>query len=169
MQGRPASASPSEGLTRSGGSGAALGGWGGGLAGCQRQSRAGRSLRRRLDYHRGMSDDAYSQITVPASFDALYRDARQRLTLSRAELLARHEVCEDLAQLLTEPSAARLHELGLSADLVLARTRAALAAEGSAVSAPEAHWVCTRLAELLGWHWEDAMPLPADAGGTRRR
>jgi hypothetical protein len=98
-----------------------------------------------------MSDDDHNQILIPPSFDAVHRDARGRLTLPRAEFRARYELCEDMAQMLVEPCQARLHELGLSEDLILERTQTGLAAEGGGFSAGEATWVVTRLAELLGW------------------
>lgn len=96
-----------------------------------------------------MSDE--SQIHVPPSFEAVYRDARGRLTLPRDDFRARYELCEDMAQLLVEPCQARLHDQGLSEDLILDRTEAGLSADGAGFSAAEATWVTTRLAELLGW------------------
>ena len=105
-----------------------------------------------------MSDE--NQILIPPSFDALYRDARGRLTLPREEFRTRYELCEDMAQMLVEPCQARLHDLGLSEDLILARTEAGLAAEGGGFSAAEATWVVTRLAELLGWPHAGLAPPP---------
>lgn len=105
-----------------------------------------------------MSDE--SQILIPPSFEALYRDARGRLTLPRDEFRARYELCEDMAQLLVERSQDTLHGMGLAEDIVLERTLAGLATEGSGLVADEAAWVVTRLAELLGWPWRD---LPQDA------
>ena len=43
-----------------------------------------------------------NQTFVAESFIALYRDARERLTAPRATIAARHELCEDLANLLIE-------------------------------------------------------------------
>ena len=104
------------------------------------------------------------QILIPPSFEALYRDARGRLTLTREDFRQRYELCEDMAQMLTEPSQGRLHEMGLSEDLILARTRDGLCAgEGAAFSADEAAWIATRLAELLGWDWAEALPAPGAA------
>ncbi|MEN9893063.1 MAG: hypothetical protein RLY78_3358 [Pseudomonadota bacterium] len=100
------------------------------------------------------------QTFIPASFDALYRDARGRLSLPRDDFRQRYELCEDMAQMLVDPSAERLHAMGLSEDLVLARTRDALGAEGGGFSADEAAWIATRLAELLGWTWAEALPAP---------
>ncbi len=107
-----------------------------------------------------MSSDE-SQILIPPSFEAVHRDARGRLTLPRDAFRARYELCEDMAQMLVEPCQARLHDQGLSEDLVLDRTAAGLAAEGSGFNAAEATWVVTRLAELLGWPHAGLVP-PAD-------
>jgi hypothetical protein len=96
-----------------------------------------------------MSDE--SQIHIPPSFEAVHRDARGRLTLPRDDFRARYELCEDMAQMLVEPCQARLHDQGLSEDLVLQRTEAGLAADGAGFSPAEAAWVVTRVAELLGW------------------
>jgi predicted amidophosphoribosyltransferase len=96
-----------------------------------------------------MSDE--SQIHIPPSFEAVYRDARGRMTVSRVEFQARYELCEDMAQLLVEPSQAVHHDQGVDEDAVLARTRAGLASQDAGFSQTEAVWVVTRLAELLGW------------------
>lgn len=106
-----------------------------------------------------MSSDE-NQILIPPSFEAVHRDARGRLTLPRDDFRARYELCEDMAQMLVEPCQARLHDQGLSEDLVLERTEAGLAADGSGFSAGEAAWVVTRLAELLGWPHAALTPLP---------
>ncbi len=105
-----------------------------------------------------MSDE--SQIHIPPSFEAVHRDARGRLQLSRADFRARYELCEDMAQLLVERSQAWLHDQGLSEDLILARTEAGLAADGAGFSPAEATWVATRLAELLGWPHAGLAPAP---------
>lgn len=105
-----------------------------------------------------MSDDY--QIPIPPSFEALYRDARGRLSLPLAEFRGRYELCEDMAQLLVERSQALLHDQGLAEDLVLERTRDGLAGTGSGFSDAEAGWVVTRLAELLGWPWRELPAAP---------
>ena len=116
-----------------------------------------------------MSDEY--QILIPPSFEALYRDARGRLTVPRDEFRARYELCEDMAQLLVERSQETLHGLGLAEDIVLERTLAGLQSEGSGLSAAEAGWVVTRLAELLGWPWRDLPVAPEadEAHGQRHR
>lgn len=96
-----------------------------------------------------MSDDY--QVHIPPSFEALYAGARGRSTLRRAEFRERYALCEDMAQLRVEPSQALHHDLGLSEDLILARTEAGLRQPESGFSEAEAGWVATRLAELLGW------------------
>lgn len=110
-----------------------------------------------------MSDDG--QVLVPPSFMALYlAPGRQRLSASRSEITERHEFCEDLAQMLTEPARTRLWELGITEADVLQRTRQGLLAEGSPVNEAEARWVIRRLAELLDWACDEtgevAMPGP---------
>lgn len=97
-----------------------------------------------------MSED--SQIVVPPSFVALFvPPGRIKPGAPREHIAARHELCEDLAQALTEPAATRQWELGLSEDLVLERMGQGLNAEASGLTAAEARWVLRRLAELLGW------------------
>ena len=92
------------------------------------------------------------QIPIPPSFMALFvPPGKVKPTIGLREMAARYELCEDMAQLLVEPCQARLHEMGLSEDIVLDRTEAGLAGEASGFSAAEAGWITTRLAELLGW------------------
>jgi hypothetical protein len=105
-----------------------------------------------------MSDD--SQILVPPSFEALFRDARGRLGVPRDEFRARYELCEDMAQMLVDRSQELLHQLGLAEDIVLERTLGGLADPASGFSVAEAGWVVTRLAELLGWPWRDLPTAP---------
>jgi hypothetical protein len=108
-----------------------------------------------------MPDDY--QIPIPPSFQALYLDARGRLTLPLAEFRARYELCEDMAQLLVEQSQAVHYEQGVSEDLILERVFAGLLSAGSGFSAAEARWVVTRLAELLQW------PAPRTADPAQGR
>lgn len=99
-----------------------------------------------------MSED--SQIVVPPSFVALFiAPGRSRPSASRDEILARHEHCEDLANLLTEHASTRLWELGVAESDVLERIHRGLLAGDTALPAPEAQWVICRLAELLGWSY----------------
>ena len=99
---------------------------------------------------RPMSDE--NQIPVPPSFVALFvPPGRLKPTEPRAVIAERYELCEDLAQMLTETAQERLHALGITEADVLERLHRGLLAEGSPVSADEAQWVVTRLAELLQW------------------
>ena len=100
------------------------------------------------------------QIHIPPSFEAVYADARGRRTVSVAEFRARYELCEDMAQMLVEHSQAQQHDLGLSDDLILARTGTGLASPESGFSPAEAVWVVVRLAELLGWPHAGLQPPP---------
>ena len=96
--------------------------------------------------------DDPNQIEVPASFLALYANRTgTRLTEPMAVVRERYELCEDLAQMLTEQAATQQFKGGGSGRDVLEGMQRALTNEGSPVQAMEAGWVVTRLAELLGW------------------
>jgi len=96
--------------------------------------------------------DEHSQILVPEAFLDLYRSpGRSRLALPREEIAARHELCEDLAQAMTEHARAMLFGAGLSEDEVLQRCHAGLRGGDAGLAEGEAAWVVHRLAELLDW------------------
>lgn len=106
-----------------------------------------------------MSDE--SQIEIPVSFVALYlAPGRQKPSVPRAELAARYELCEDLAQMLTETARQMEFSLGITEADVLSRCLAGLMVEPAVVNGAEAVWVITRLAELLNW----SAPVSTDAG-----
>jgi Fe2+ transport system protein FeoA len=93
-----------------------------------------------------------SQIVVPRSFiEVFVPPGKIKPTESREVIAARYELCEDLAQMLTEAAQARLFELGIAEQDVLERMHRGLLADAALVSADEARWVIRRLAELLGW------------------
>ena len=102
--------------------------------------------------------DDTSQIQPPPSFAELFRDRSGRLRTPIAEIVARYELCEDLACHLVEQAQALYHSGNSSEEQVLLGMHAGLAAEGSVVSQPEAGWIVQRLAELLEWR---APQLPA--------
>ena len=97
-----------------------------------------------------MSED--NQQALPPSFIALFvPPGRSKPTESRAHIAQRYELCEDLAQLLTEQATTKKWELGVTEADVLLRMHRGLVGEGAVVDAAEATWVVRRLAELLGW------------------
>jgi phage I-like protein len=108
-----------------------------------------------------MSED--SQIVVPPSFVALFvPPGRIKPAAGREHIAARYELCEDLAQMLTEQATMKKWDLGVTEHDVLERFERGLCADDAVVNAAEARWVVRRLAELLGW----PDPGPAvDAGG----
>lgn len=108
-----------------------------------------------------MSDEY--QIEIPPSFYALYTDARHRLTAPMAELRARYELCEDLANHLTEHCRSVHVEIGVDEQEVLQRCRQGLLSPQPMASEAEATWVVTRLAELLMWPAPEAGPPPTKA------
>lgn len=102
-----------------------------------------------------MSDE--SQIDIPPSFLALYlAPGRQKPSLPRAELATRYELCEDMAQMLTETARHMEFGLGIAESDVLSRCLQGLRVEPVVVSEAESVWVVRRLAELLDW------PFPAE-------
>ena len=96
-----------------------------------------------------MSDDY--QIEIPASFQALYVDARGRLSVPLADYRARYELCEDLAQHLVDVARDIHWRMDLPETEVLTRCQQGLLADSGQVNEAEARWVVRRLAELLGW------------------
>lgn len=91
-----------------------------------------------------------NQIVVPPSFLALFATpGGYRLTEPMAVVRERYELCEDLSQLLAE----RLAAASFADDRrdVLQTIRGALAGAGVELPEPQALWIATRVAELLGW------------------
>lgn len=95
--------------------------------------------------------DDTSQIQPPESFAALFRSRAGILKTPIAEVVARYELCEDLACHLVEQAQTVYHAGNSSEEGVLQGFHAALAGEGSVVIAGEAGWIIQRLAELLEW------------------
>jgi hypothetical protein len=96
--------------------------------------------------------DDSNQLEVPPSFLALFTSpSGQRLTQPIAVVRERYDLCEDLAQTLTEQASAALFRTGAAEGEVLQQIQLALSAAQSPVQPIEATWVVTRLAELLGW------------------
>src|SRR3569832_633755 len=96
-------------------------------------------------------DDA-NQIEPPASFAAIYTSADgSRLTRPAGEIIARYELCEDIAQTMSERAATLLATSNDSERQVLVRVREALNGDNRSVTSAESTWVVRRLAELLDW------------------
>lgn len=94
----------------------------------------------------------HSQIVIPPSFVALFvPPGRSRPNAGHAEISARYEFCEDLANLLTEHARLMRWDLGITEDDVLERVQRGLLTPESGLNAAEAQWVLRRLAELLDW------------------
>jgi len=101
-----------------------------------------------------MSDEY--QIDIPQSFINLFvAPGSGKLLAPRLEVAARYELCEDMAQMLTETAQTMQFSLGITEGDVLQRVERGLLEDPSVVQAVEARWVLCRLAELLQW------PMPA--------
>ena len=104
--------------------------------------------------HETMTDEF--QIHIPPSFMALFvPPGKIKPVIGQRDMAVRYELCEDMAQLLTDPTATQQFQLGITEDLALDRCLQGLLAEPAVVNEAEARWVVCRLAELLQW------PLPA--------
>ncbi|MGE0349698.1 ATPase with chaperone activity [Hydrogenophaga sp.] len=105
-----------------------------------------------------MSDEP--QIEIPPSFIALYlAPGRQKPGLPRDDLTARYELCEDMAQMLTDTARQMEFSLGITESDVLERCLQGLRMEPVVVSEAESVWVVRRLAELLDWPAPDTAAL----------
>lgn len=94
-----------------------------------------------------------SQIIIPEAFLALYTDPlRHRMTASKEEVAQRYELCEDLANLMTEQAAHIQFKTGCPEADVLEQLRLGLLNPDSGVTEAEGHWVVGRVGELLGWN-----------------
>lgn len=93
-----------------------------------------------------------NQVEIPPSFMALFVDpGRSKPNAPREVVAARYELCEDLANMLTESAGNMVFSLGITECEVIERCRLSLTGEGAVVTEPEADWVVRRLSELLGW------------------
>lgn len=92
------------------------------------------------------------QTDIPGSFIELFLlPGGTRPSAPRATIAARYELCEDMAQMLTEHAQATRFDLGIGEDDVLMQLRRGLQVEGSVVNQAEALWIVRRVAELLDW------------------
>lgn len=103
------------------------------------------------------------QIHIPPSFMALYvPPGKIKPTLGQRDMAARYELCDDMAQLLTEQAANQQFQLGISEALALDHCLQGLLATPEVMNEAEARWVVCRLAELLNWPLPD-WATPPDA------
>ena len=112
-----------------------------------------------------MSDD--NQTFVAESFIAIYRDARQRLTASREAIAARYELCEDMANLMTEHCRTIHFRDGVDEGEVLRRCHQGLLTRPATFEAAEAEWVVRRTAELLEWPQPPGQAQPGEYGAAK--
>lgn len=93
-----------------------------------------------------------NQIEVPPSFTALFASpSGHRLLQPMPVVRERYELCEDLAQMLTEQASSVMFKSGRTEREVLQQMQLALTGPESVVEPAEAAWVVKRLAELLAW------------------
>ena len=92
------------------------------------------------------------QTDIPGSFIELFMaPGATRPSAPRATIAARYELCEDMAQMLTEHAQGMRLGRDMPETDVLMQLLSGLKAEDSVVCQGEALWIVRRLAELLGW------------------
>jgi hypothetical protein len=97
-----------------------------------------------------LSDD--NQIEIPQSFIALFIEpGRSKPAATRFFIAQRYELCEDMANMLTQTAQEMLHALGIADSDVLQRCYQGLVAQPAVFNPAEAEWVVRRLAELSQW------------------
>lgn len=97
-----------------------------------------------------LSDE--SQVMVPQSFvDLFVPPGRFKPSAARHDIVARHDVCEDLAQALTDHARTVQWHHGVTEQDVMDRILAGLLSEDAGLTGNETMWVARRLAELLEW------------------
>ena len=100
----------------------------------------------------------FHQIHLPPSFTDLYKDPTRpyaKPVLSFAEICERYELCEDMAQMLCEPSLNQMAALHITEEDVIERNFQGLRLSPELLNAQESIWVMQRLCELLNWSLED--------------
>ena len=109
-----------------------------------------------------MSDE--NQIEIPQSFVALFMEpGRSKPVATRFFIAERYELCEDMANLLTQTAQEMLHGLGIAESDVLQRVYQGLLAGDAVFNALEAEWVVRRLAELSQWSQPTQLAAPQAA------
>ena len=99
-----------------------------------------------------MSDS--DQHFIPNSFTDLFKDpARPYAKASEpfAVVLERYDLCEDMAQMLYQPSLNMMGSLNITESDVIDRTLEGLLIIPEVVNPKEAKWIVQRLCELLQW------------------
>lgn len=96
--------------------------------------------------------DVGNQIEIPQSFMAMYvTPGHARPNAPEEIVVARYELCEDMACLLAEQAQALADKENLSEREVLVCCHQGLLAQASTMTEQESTWVMCRLAELLEW------------------
>lgn len=111
--------------------------------------------------------DDTSQIQPPESFANLFRSRAGLLKTPIAEVVARYELCEDLACHLVEQAQTLYHVQAPSEAEILRRIHAGLSSPGAGTSPAEAVWVVQRLAELLQWRCPDLPGVQPEDGSAQ--
>ncbi|MFN0004481.1 MAG: ATPase with chaperone activity [Burkholderiaceae bacterium] len=102
---------------------------------------------------------------IPSSFTDLFKDPSRPYSKASEPfevILARYDLCEDMAQMLYQPSLNMMGSMNITDTDVIDRTLQGLLVNPDIVSPREAKWILQRLCELLEWEVAD-LPALLDA------
>ena len=102
-----------------------------------------------------------NQQFIPNSFTDLFKDPSRPYAKASEPfevILERYDLCEDMAQMLYQPSLNMMGSMNITESDVVERTFKGLLVNPEIVNAQEAQWIVQRLCELLTWEM-DELPL----------
>lgn len=102
-----------------------------------------------------------NQQFIPSSFTDLFKDPTRPYAKPSEPfevILERYDLCEDMAQMLYQPSLNMMGSMNITESDVLERTFKGLLVSQDLVSLREAQWIVQRLCELLEWDMQE-LPL----------
>ncbi len=112
------------------------------------------------------------QIEIPPSFIAIFqRHPCVPIPSHRwTEILAKYEICEDLAHLLAQQGRAAMLDMGITEFDVQTTYRSHLAAPEMALTEKEQAWVLLRCCEVAQWLMpDDLMQIVTQSSGNATR
>jgi len=99
-----------------------------------------------------------NQQFIPNSFTDLFKDPTRAYSKASEPfevILERYDLCEDMAQMLYQPSLNMMGSMNITESDVVERTLKGLLINPEIVNSAEAKWIVQRMCELLDWDIAD--------------
>ena len=99
-----------------------------------------------------------NQQFIPSSFTDLFKDPTRAYSKASEPfevILERYDLCEDMAQMLYQPSLNMMGSMNITESDVVERTLKGLLINPEIVNCAEAKWIVQRMCELLDWDIAD--------------